>query len=95
MIIPHIKNQFHVAFCDSQSNNKNCFHLYGIDILLDTNLNPYVLEINSNPSFNINISKFERKEGTNDYKLRNEVSEIDKYIKSKVISDAFKIVMGV
>ncbi len=49
-----------------------------------------MLEINSNPSFNINISTFEKNEN-NDFKLKNEVSEIDKYIKSLVLTDAFKI----
>ena len=49
-----------------------------------------MLEINSNPSFNINISTFE-KSGDHDYKLKTEVSEIDKYIKCLVLSDAFKL----
>jgi len=76
-----------------QHCNTNCFQLYGIDILLDEEFNPWVLEINSNPSFNINIQKFEKKSDEGyEYKLRNEVSEIDKYIKSMVLTDAFKIV---
>ena len=60
------------------------------NILLDDEYNPWVLEINSNPSFNINISTFE-KSGDHDYKLKTEVSEIDKYIKCLVLSDAFKL----
>lgn len=38
----------------------------------------------------MNITKFE-KNASNEYKLHNEVSNIDKYIKSMVITDAFKI----
>jgi len=55
-------------------------------------LNPWVLEINSNPSFNVNISRFEKLEGTDDYKFKSEVSEIDKHIKKIVIGDAIKVV---
>lgn len=53
-----------------------------------------MLEINSNPSFNINIQKFDKVEniiGGTEYKLKNEVSEIDKFIKCMVLTDAFKI----
>lgn len=88
--MPHIKNQYNIAFGKGASN-KNCFHMYGIDILLDEDFNPWVLEINSNPSFNMNISKFVQQDGTTNFKLVNEVSEIDKYIKSMVLGDAFKI----
>ena len=57
-------------------------------------MQPWVLEINSNPSFNINIQTFHRVHETeHDYKLRTEVSEIDKFIKSKVITDAFKALL--
>lgn len=59
---------------------------------MDEKFNPWVLEINSNPSFNINIQKFE-KIGEYDYKMVKEVSEIDKFIKTKVITDAFKIIL--
>ncbi len=58
---------------------------------MDEDFNPWVLEINSNPSFNINIQTFEKLEGTHEFKLKNEVSEIDKYIKTMVLTDAFKV----
>lgn len=92
MNIPFMRNQFHIHFGGKTqyTSNKNCFQLFGIDILLDDEFNPWVLEINSNPSFNIHIEKLEKDEGAN-YKLRHEVSEIDKYIKAMVIADAFKI----
>ena len=43
----------------------------------------------------INIQKFERLDlpsGLNEYKVKNEISEIDKYIKCMVIGDAFKTI---
>ena len=33
--------------------NGKCFHVIGIDILIDEELNPWLLESNNNPSFNI------------------------------------------
>jgi spore coat polysaccharide biosynthesis protein SpsF (cytidylyltransferase family) len=65
--------------------------MYGIDILLDEDFNPWVLEINSNPSFNMTIQKFEKVPCSNDFKIKTEVSEIDKHIKTLVLSDSFKV----
>ena len=30
-------------------NKKNCFEIFGYDFILDSNLNPFLLEINTNP----------------------------------------------
>jgi tubulin polyglutamylase TTLL5 len=38
--------EMHVPF------RNNCFQLYGFDVLIDSNLKPWVLEVNLSPSLN-------------------------------------------
>lgn len=50
----------------------NCFELLGFDILVDTALNPWLLEVNLSPSLSCD-------------------SELDRTIKSNLISDLFNL----
>ena len=35
----------------------DCFQIIGVDVFIDKNLKPWVLEINDHPSMNINFNK--------------------------------------
>ena len=63
----------------------DCFQILGFDIFIDKDLKAWVLEINDHPSLNILMTK----EGAKG--LEKEPSEVDRYIKVKVVSDALKL----
>ena len=53
MGLPHLQHNYKT--CSSKSayqNNRQCFQILGIDIMLDKKLKPWLLEINESPSFN-------------------------------------------
>ena len=47
---PLVSHQYKFAQPDDASRNM-CFHILGIDIMIDEFLNPLVLEVNHTPSF--------------------------------------------
>ena len=50
MGLPLVSHQY--RFCQPEDENRNmCFHILGIDVMIDNNCNPYVLEVNHTPSF--------------------------------------------
>ena len=64
-----------------------CFQIIGIDILLDERLKPWLLEINGNPSMNI-----EHSIDPENPESEKEVSPVDIFIKEKVMEGALEIV---
>mmetsp|Transcript_12817 Transcript_12817/g.9291 ORF Transcript_12817/g.9291 Transcript_12817/m.9291 type:complete len:138 (+) Transcript_12817:13-426(+) len=62
----------------------DCFQILGFDVFIDEKLKAWLFEINDHPSLNINLEK-EGEKG-----LLKEPSEIDKYIKTKVVGEALK-----
>jgi len=74
------------------SNKKikpKAFHIVGFDIIIDSNLKPYLLEANGNPSLNIH---FDPEDWKVKERTQNIVSEIDLYVKSKVLGDVVNMV---
>jgi hypothetical protein len=61
-----------------------------MDILLDKKNNAWLMEVNANPSLNMFLEKEgELQPGEQPERI---LQELDKYVKSKVIGDAIKIV---
>jgi len=69
----------------------NCFHVIGVDILYDEDLNPFILEINSNPSLSISAPTPHYGKLTDE---KSNISVIDLFVKEKAIEDAIKIVVN-
>lgn len=63
-----------------------------MDILLDKKMNAWLMEVNANPSLNM----FLEKDVPPDSNIEPEkiLSELDKFVKSKVIAEAVRIVTG-
>jgi len=70
-------------------DNSKVFHILGLDVLIDKKNRAWLMEINSNPSLNIFLER-EKEDGTSEKILQ----EIDKLIKSKVVTETINIVAG-
>ena len=75
----------------NHENTKN-FQILGLDILLDKKMNAWLMEVNANPSLNM----FLEKDVPPDCNVEPEkiLSELDKFVKTKVVADAIRIVTG-
>lgn len=55
-IEPYLRNAYH-CFMSTDHSNPKSFHILGIDILIDENLNAWLMEVNANPSLNVYVDK--------------------------------------
>jgi len=87
-IHPFILFEQDCLFSDSKKKVKNGFHLIGIDILLDARCKPWLLEINGNPSMNM-----EHLIDPEDENSESVISPIDKFIKEKAMEGCLELVL--
>ncbi len=83
---PYLIHYYHTQIGYEHSEAK-CFHLVGFDILLDTKLNAWLMEINANPSLNMFLER-----DLPNGEIEKTVSELDKFVKGKLVSEAIRIV---
>ena len=60
--------------------------MLGLDVLIDEDYKCWLMEINANPSLNV----FSEKEGNNG-EIEQQLSEIDKYVKTKLVADTIDL----
>lgn len=83
---PYLKNAYH-CFISTNHGAPRSFQILGLDVLVDEALNVWLLEVNANPSLNVYTDK-ELPNGD----IEQTLSELDKYVKTSLISDTIKIV---
>lgn len=88
---PYLIHYYHSKVNANHEKAKN-FQILGMDILLDKKMNAWLMEVNANPSLNM----FLEKDVPPDSNVEPEkiLSELDKYVKTKVAADAIRIVTG-
>ena len=88
---PYLKHYYEQNINRDLESSK-CFHIMGIDILIDKKCNAWLMEINSNPSLNIFLER--EIPGALEGQTEKVLQELDKHVKSKVVSEAIRIVTG-
>lgn len=87
---PYLIHQYHTKV-DSEHNEAKVFHILGIDILLDKKMNAWLMEINANPSLCMFL---EKDPVPGEPEPERALCELDKFVKTRVIGEAIKIVSG-
>jgi len=75
----------------NHENTKN-FQILGMDILLDKKMNAWMMEVNANPSLNMFLEK--DLDPNSNFEPEKILSELDKFVKTKVIAEGVRIVTG-
>ena len=88
---PYLIHSYHQKVNFNHEKTKN-FQILGMDILLDKKMNAWLMEVNANPSLNM----FLEKDMPENSLIEPEkiLSELDKFVKTKVAADAIRIVTG-
>ena len=87
---PYLMHMYHNKV-DGDHTQAKLFHILGIDILLDKKMNAWLMEINANPSLCMFL---EKDPIPGEPEPERTLSELDKFVKTKVIGEAIKIVSG-
>jgi tubulin polyglutamylase TTLL6/13 len=85
ILYPFILHNYRMQFVKKSPQH---FHILGIDIILDNNCKPWLLEINDRPSLSIS---HEDEIGTTDLKNKMHISEIDLAIKGPLVYDTIRL----
>eukprot|EP00742_Colponemidia_sp_Colp-10_P007945 GILJ01008572.1.p1 GENE.GILJ01008572.1~~GILJ01008572.1.p1 ORF type:complete len:685 (+),score=114.58 GILJ01008572.1:277-2055(+) len=85
-ISPILANHYNALFPEDEAQAR-CFHLIGFDLMIDSKLRPWLLEINANPSLRIDMQK-EVSTGV----FENLPSPLDQMIKETALCEALKMV---
>lgn len=75
---PFLVNSFHTEMGVGDDGNQNCFHIFGIDMMLDDELKLWVMEINAFPSFSMFLEKTEVDASDGTEHQVKVISELDK-----------------
>ena len=85
-LIPYLSDFARIAI-NPNIEHLRCFQIFGFDIMFDKKQRAWLLEVNANPSLNMYIDR-ELPNGD----LERVLSDVDRFIKGSVVSDAIKIV---
>ena len=85
-LIPYLSDFARIAI-NPNIEHLRCFQILGFDVMMDKKSRAWLLEVNANPSLNMYIDR-ELPNGD----LERVLSDVDRFIKGTVASDAVKVV---